>query len=319
MNTHRPNRTAGLLGRLPPYVYYLSAGTTLVFGASYYVFLDQVPLTQRRRWIATSPAFEQRAGDEEYAKLRRQFHTQILPRTHRATATVHRVGDRLSQAAAHFAQQHHISSPNSSQPYTYTVVRNDMANAFVLPGNHVFVMTGLFQYVQSEDDLAAVLGHEMAHNVARHAGEKVSSSLVVNLLARLSLLLDPSGVLLGVLLPAATVLRELPHSRVQETEADQIGLHLAARACYDPAAAKRVFANMQSAEGAASPPEFLSTHPTHKTRIQNFDQWLPAARDEFRSNPHCQTIRRDMQLARQAAAWEATVREGQRTTSSKRH
>jgi predicted Zn-dependent protease len=98
-------------------------------------------------------------------------------------------------------------------------VRSDTANAFVLPGNHVFMFTGLFQYTRNEDDLAAVLGHEVAHNLCRHSGETISSSLVVNLLARSSLMLDPSGLFVTILLPAATLSRELPQSRTQETEA----------------------------------------------------------------------------------------------------
>lgn len=124
-------------------------------------------------------------------------------------------------------------------------------------------MTGLFQYVRDEDDLAAVLGHEAAHNLARHAGERVSGNILISLLARFTLLLDPSGFLYSIFLPAATLLHELPHSRDHEIEADYIGLQLAAEACYDPKAAKRVFSAMKSGnERSLNPPEFISTHPS---------------------------------------------------------
>jgi hypothetical protein len=225
--------------------------------------------------------------------------------------TVQRVGSRIAQASLDFAAHNHLATI-SRHPYTYTVVRSDTANAFVLPGNHVFVMTGLFKYVRDEDELAAVLGHEAAHNLARHAGEKVSGFYVVNLLARLSLIVDPSGVLFTVLMPAASLFRELPNSRTQETEADQIGIHLAAHACYDPRAAKRVFANMNAgAEGKSIGPEFLSTHPSHDKRLSNFDLWLPDAMREFESDfgGRCRDIRRDMGLARQEAARQAALRE----------
>jgi predicted Zn-dependent protease len=89
-----------------------------------------------------------------------------------------------------------------------------MANAFVLPNNHIFVMTGLFQFTRDEDELAAVLGHEMAHNLARHVGENVRGNVIVRIVANLMLLIDPSAVLFSVFLPTASLLRELPHSRI---------------------------------------------------------------------------------------------------------
>ena len=313
---------------IPPYIWISVGGTTVLIGYCYYAFLDEVPLTKRKRWIATSPAWERQLGDQEYRNLLQTFRRDILPPSHRATVTVHRVGARIAAASQQFAQQHHlvpaaaaaatVNDRNNNKPYTYTVVRSDMANAFVLPGNHVFVMTGLFRFIRDEDDLAAVLSHETAHNLARHAGEKISGSVILNIMARLSLIIDPSGLLLSFILPATTLLRELPHSRIQETEADQIGLHLAAEACYDPRAAKRVFAAMKEGMsssggggGGKSPPEFLSTHPSHESRISNFDKWLPEAMKIFEGEygDRCRKVREQMSMARQAAAKDARFRE----------
>ena len=288
---------------LPTYIYVVGGVPIVLIGFVYYKYLDEAPLTHRQRWIATTPAWERQLGDDEYQKLLTQFKGNILPTDHRASVTVHRVGKRIADAAHVFATQHNFTYDTSNT--TYTVVRSDMANAFVLPNNHVFVMTGLFQYIQNEDDLAAVLGHEMAHNLARHVGEKVSSSLVMSVVARLSLLVDPSGVLLTLFLPASNLLRELPHARTQESEADHIGIHLAAEACYDPRAAKRVFQAMmqEQALGQQHPPEFLSTHPSHESRIVQFDQWLPEAMKTFRRETgECQRLRLQMQEARQMAA-----------------
>jgi predicted Zn-dependent protease len=310
-------------GGLPPYIWVTVGGTTALFGYCYYAYLDEAPLTKRKRWIATSPTWERQLGDQEYKQLLKAFRKDILPPNHRASVTVHRVGSRITQAAHNFSVNHNLqattpSSFKSPAAYTYTVVRSDQANAFVLPGNHIFVMTGLFQYVHDEDELAAVLGHEISHNICRHAGEKISGSIVVNMLARLSLLVDPSGVLFTLILPAASVFRELPNSRTQETEADQIGVHIAASACYDPRAAKRVFSNMKAGSsqdkkgGGMHAPEFLSTHPSHDTRISNFDNWLPDAMREFESDlgDRCRHVRRDMALARQYAARSAALQEG---------
>ena len=159
---------------MPPYIWIGLGGTTVLVVSTYYAFLEQVPFTNRRRWIATSAAWEQRLGDQEYQRMLREFRGQILPPDHRASATVRRVGQRLAEASQTFCQAHSLPDTHYTKPYTYTIVRSDTANAFVIPGNHVFVMTGLFQYIKDEDDLAAVLGHETAHNLARHAGEKIS-------------------------------------------------------------------------------------------------------------------------------------------------
>lgn len=225
------------------------------------------------------------------------------------------MGHRIYKAAQAFCEEHHVANDRKStvaSPPTFTVVRSEMANAFVLPNNHIFVMTGLFKYARNEEELASVLGHEMAHNLARHVGEKVSGNLVIQVLARLSLLVDPSGTLMMVFLPTANLLSELPHSRTQELEADHIGMHLAAKACYDPAAAKRVFERMrQDVSSGVQPPEFLSTHPSHESRLIKMDDWLPETRRilERDGGETCRQIQNEIELARQIAAQRAAERE----------
>jgi predicted Zn-dependent protease len=263
--------------------------------------------------IYQSTEWERKQGDMQYKVLLKNYKKDILPPSHRASITVKRVGSRITQAANTFIKE---NKPNESigAPYTYTVIRSDQANAFVLPNNHIFVFTGLFQFVKGEDDLAAVLGHETAHNLARHAGERISGGILISMLARLTLLLDPSGLLYTLFLPTATLLHELPHSRDHEIEADYIGLHLAADACYDPKAAKRVFGAMKAVsdnDKASMPPEFISTHPSYDTRLTNFDDWLPDAMEMYNADGgyKCQRIRREMKAARQQAAILAQKRE----------
>ena len=170
----------------------------------------------------------------------------------------------------------------------------------------------------------------MAHNLARHAGERMSGSILINVISRFVLLLDPSGVLFTLFLPAATLLHELPHSRSHEIEADHIGIHLAADACYDPRAAKRVFTAMKdqhehhtddgrgggkskskTAVKVQNPPEFISTHPSYDTRLTNFDDWMPEAMSKFNADGglKCHRVRRDMKAARKLAVEMAVRRE----------
>ena len=235
-NTPRPP----LRGGVPAYIWAPVAAITGGVLYGYYSHVDEVPLTKRKRFLATSPEFERNIGDQQYKALLKDYKGKVLPESHRASQTVHRVGSRIATATQDFCKQHNLNHM-ADKPFTYTVVRSDQANAFVLPGNHIFVLTGLFRYVRDEDDLAAVLGHEMAHNVARHVGERVSGTLVVNIIASLLYLVDPSGYMSAIFMPAANLLHDLPHSRENESEADRIGVELSARACYDPKAAKRVF------------------------------------------------------------------------------
>ena len=273
-------------------------------------------------------------GDQQYAAFLQQYRNEILSTDHRASVTVRRVGSRLASAADKFIHEQVTSSQQNihkASPYTYTVVRSDMANAFVLPNNHVFVLTGLFKVVKDEDELAAVLGHEMAHNLARHVGERLSGSFLTNILARFVLVLDPTGLLYSIFIPTATLLHDLPHSREHEMEADYIGMHLAAEACYDPRAAARVFSAMKHAHedhgeswssrlATTTPPEFISTHPSYDTRISNFKEWMPDALVKYNAENgmKCRMIREEMRLARQRAALEATCRESTKETSAPR-
>ena len=308
--------------KVPPYILIPISSLGIIVIGTYHYFQDEMPYTKRKRLLATSLQWEKQAGDAEYKALLHKYKNDIFPPSHRASMTVHRVGNRIAKAAQSFAQEHHVQTYGSE--YTYTVVRSNDANAFVLPNNHVFVLSGLFQFVQDEDSLAAVLGHEMAHNLARHAGERVSSNLWIRFMARCTLFIDPSGVLYSLFLPLSTVLYDLPHSRDHEVEADYIGLQLVAEACYDPKAARRVFQGMKDAEeggGSSSkqgkgkkvmaPPEFMSSHPSYDTRLNNFDLWMPNALEVFNADAgyKCSRIRNEMKMARAHANKLANQRE----------
>jgi predicted Zn-dependent protease len=142
---------------IPAYIWMPAVGLTGSMMYSYFSHLEEVPLTKRKRWIATSEEMEQMLGDEEYKKLLIQFRGNILPAQHPAAVTVERVGSRIANASRIFAAQNPKSTTIASAPYTYTVIRSDQANAFVLPNNHVFVLTGLFKYVKDEVSIGGVL------------------------------------------------------------------------------------------------------------------------------------------------------------------
>ncbi|KAJ3366156.1 hypothetical protein GGF32_006605 [Allomyces javanicus] len=156
--------------------------------------------------------------------------------------------------------------------------------ARMLPATHpVFVFTGILPVCKDENGLAIVLGHEIAHQMARHSAEKVSISLLVEL-ARIAVTVffDTSYRMTGIFTELGLM---RPFSRSMESEADHIGLLLAAQACYDPAAAVGFWQRM-AAKGESGP-AFLSTHPAHRDRIEQIREWLPEAeRRREMSNCH---------------------------------
>lgn len=147
------------------------------------------------------------------------------------------------------------------------------ANAFALPGGKVGVNTGLFKVAKNQDQLAAVIGHEIGHVAARHHAERVSRQALVD--TGVSTVAGDSG-LANVLAAGATLGLVLPFSRDQESEADAIGLRYMAEAAYDPRAAVQVWRNFQRL-GDSGGPQFLATHPAPEDRIKRLEALLPEA------------------------------------------
>ncbi|KAI1270320.1 peptidase family M48-domain-containing protein [Xylariaceae sp. FL1019] len=157
------------------------------------------------------------------------------------------------------------------------------ANAMVLPGGKVFVFSGLIPIAGGEDGMAAVLGHEIAHDVAEHAGEQLSSQVGVNVLLW-SLLFLTGGIannLIGGTLLDLVFAK--PMGRRQESEADYIGLMMMAEACYDPRKALVFWQRMEQAQELA-PPEWMSTHPSNESRISKISEWMPEALEKMRES-----------------------------------
>jgi predicted Zn-dependent protease len=155
------------------------------------------------------------------------------------------------------------------------------ANAFALPGNKIGVNSGLLKVAKNQDQLATVVGHEVAHVLSHHANERVSQRFAVQEgLALISALANPrSGTgqsMMGLLGAGAQYGILMPYSRVQESEADRLGLDLMAKAGFNPRESLNLWKNMTQA-GGAQPPEFLSTHPSYSTRITDLNAHLPVA------------------------------------------
>ena len=228
------------------------------------------PITGRQQLILLSETEENQLGLATYQQLLKE---ERVSRNQQYNELVTQVGQHIAAVA---------NRPDYA--WEFRVIDKNVANAFALPGGKVAVYTGLFPYTQTEAGLATVLGHEVAHALARHGAERVSQNMLAQIgLSALQIGLhdgDP-GILQGVAL-AYGVLGELPFNRSQESEADHIGLILMAKAGYDPREAIGLWQRMEAGQGGAGLPEFLSTHPSGTTRIKQIQQWLPEALQYYR-------------------------------------
>lgn len=180
-----------------------------------------------------------------------------------------------------------ILTKESDGKWELVVFEDDTLNAFALPGNKIGVHTGLVKMVDNQDQLAAVIGHEIGHVIAQHSNERMSQEAAVNqsvsLISAVSAPTSPIGQLavssLGIGAQYGII---LPFSRTHESEADIIGLDLMAKAGFDPRESITLWQKMaQASQGGQQPAEFMSTHPSHDTRIQELTEHMPKAMEAY--------------------------------------
>lgn len=174
-----------------------------------------------------------------------------------------------------------VSQNPDPKQWEVVVFEDDQANAFALPGYKIGVYTGLLKYAKNQDQLAAVMGHEVAHVIAKHGNERVSNQMATEAGMSIATVLlggtqdENSTLILAGLGLGAQYGIILPFSRSHESEADLIGLDLMAKAGFDPAESVTLWQNMSQA--GTSPPEFMSTHPSSDTRIKQLRERIPNA------------------------------------------
>jgi predicted Zn-dependent protease len=161
----------------------------------------------------------------------------------------------------------------SNQQWEVQVFDDKQVNAFALPGGKIGVYAGLLKVATTQDQLAAVIGHEVSHVLAGHSAERVSEGMATQVGVGVASV--ATGVDANMLGLASNVFFTLPHSRVQESEADLLGLDLMSKAGFDPRASVTLWQNMSKA-GGDKPPELLSTHPSDSTRIQQLEARIPS-------------------------------------------
>lgn len=262
--------------------------------AAYYWFSNRTtdPMTGEKVVIdrSLSAEDEKQLGLQAYQEILQQerpvdpnsaIAKQIREIAQRLVAKVDTVETAL--ATEHGQQPQHFSR---SFEWEVNVIQSDQANAFCLPGGKMAVYTGLVPVAQNADAMAAVMGHEIAHALLRHGAQRMAQQ-------RLAQLGQVAGAMSGMdaqtqqmVMSAYGYGMMLPYARSHEIQADEVGLMLAAAACFNPQEAIPLWERMSANSGGQAPPEFASTHPNPGTRIKNLQALMPKAM-EYRAK-YCQ-------------------------------
>ncbi|MBP9128055.1 MAG: M48 family metallopeptidase [Elusimicrobia bacterium] len=235
-----------------------------------------IPVSGRRSFNIVPEEQERTLGVTAYKEV---IDKAKVSKDAAATAMVRRVGERIAQV-----------SDRPDYQWEYTLIDDPKTqNAFCLPGGKVAVYTGILPITKTETGLAVVLGHEVAHAIAKHGAERMSQALLLDLggqtleMAMQKKPAETRQLVLQAFGLGATLGAVLPFGRSQESEADRIGLIYMSKAGYDPHEALAFWERMEAASSGQQPPPFLATHPSHETRIQNLKKWMPEAEQIYQN------------------------------------
>lgn len=224
----------------------------------------------RSQFTMMPDSFMNQMGVQSYEKIKKDTEIDTDPKTNRY---VQCIADNLTKV---------VKEEYQGPDWEVTVFVDDSANAFALPGGKIGVNTGMLKVATTQDQLAAVIGHEIAHVMARHSNERASTQIATALgvNALVATTGNQNAQIAAALGAGAYYGIQLPFSRGQESEADIIGINYMAKAGFNPQASVKLWEKMD-AEGGQRPPEFMLTHPSSKTRIQRLEENMPAAMDLY--------------------------------------
>ncbi|XP_015774109.1 PREDICTED: metalloendopeptidase OMA1, mitochondrial-like [Acropora digitifera] len=255
----------------------------------YFYHLEETPVTNRVRFMPISHKQVQELTEREHTDLLEAFAPHILPAHHPVHQRVFVVTERWVMA--------NQSKEMENMSWQVNVVDTEEMNAFVLPNGQIFMFTGMLKVLHNADSLAVVLGHEMSHVVLQHAAEKVSLHGFINMLLVISCALVwavlPSDLLaIGAQWLQNMILAfllHLPYSRKLEEEADEVGMNMAAKACFDVREGPKLWRQLALSKNNDDEPQlpaWLSTHPTHNDRADKLEGLLSKAL-KIRENCKC--------------------------------
>lgn len=258
----------------------LKKAIILLVAAAIIYACAQVPITGRRQ-LAMVPNTEIiPLANDQYRQVLKEAK---LSTNQEQTALVKKVGVRIQRAVEQYMADNGLSAELQGFQWEFNLLDDPKTiNAWCMPGGKVAFYTGIMPICKDESGVAVVMGHEVAHAIANHGRERMSQGLLANgLVGTVSGAMGQNPTLTQQVFMQAvgvgTQVGMLKFSRQHESEADRIGLIFMAMAGYDPHAAPKFWERMSGTGGGAEPPEWLSTHPSHSTRISDLNAQIPAA------------------------------------------
>jgi predicted Zn-dependent protease len=239
-----------------------------------------VPVSGRSQLSLVSSSEMMSMSYQQYAEF---IKTNKLSTNRKDVDLVRGVGTRIQKAVEQYMAQNNLADALKGYQWEFNVVESPEVNAWCMPGGKVVVYTGILPVTRDATGLAVVMGHEIAHAIAEHGRERMSQQMLAELgAAALDVALSKNSAQTRDLWMSAYGVGAqygalLPFSREHESEADHLGLVFMAMAGYDPNAAVAFWERMAAASGGEKPPEFMSTHPSDQTRIQQIKENLPEA------------------------------------------
>ncbi len=252
----------------------------LSLGLAFTLSCNTVPITGRKQLslVSNSEIFPM-----SFQSYKTVLDSSKISKDKSQVEMVRSVGVKIQHAVEKYMADKGLSSQLNGYQWEFNVIDENIVNAWCMPGGKVVFYTGILPICKDEKGIAVVMGHEVAHAIANHGGERMSQGMVQQLgFSALSVAISEKpaetqklyGTAYGV---ASNIGGMLPFSRLQESEADKMGLIFMAMAGFDPHEAPKFWERMTEGSGGGAPPEFLSTHPSHSTRIQQLNEAIPEA------------------------------------------
>jgi predicted Zn-dependent protease len=246
---------------------------------TFFYSCSTVPLTGRRQLSLVDDSQINQAAAASYQQLLSDPKTKVISTNNTETQRVKRVGQQLAVAIERYLSQNGYADQYKFA-WEFNLIQSDEINAWCMPGGKVAIYSGILPVTQTDAGLAVVMGHEIAHAIARHSAERMSQELAAQAggsVIGAATNNKSSANIIGALYGVGGQLALLKYGRDQETEADRLGLVFMAMAGYDPNEAVTFWQRMAAKKTGGAPPEFLSTHPADATRIANIQKAIPEA------------------------------------------
>ena len=240
---------------------------------------SSAPITNRRQITFYPESVINSKAAQAYEKFKKKAK---ISKDTETLKLIKSIGSKMEIAISSYFKMKNIKDPTENFKWEYTLVDDDkMLNAWCMPGGKIAIYTGILKITQNDDALAAVMGHEIAHAVAKHSVERASQALTINLGTQVADIFlggainrtrNSVGQASGMDILQLGIFN--PFGRQQETEADYLGLIFSSLAGYDIREASKLWERMAESNKGKEPPQFMSTHPSSKNRIINLNNWI---------------------------------------------